>query len=371
MGVSLSFHGINEISRPGVRELFEQHAGRINRHLGSFNPDLVRMEGRIEKSPHHHLYRVSLRLKLPSGVLATAAEDHELRPVLRDAFAELERRAERHLARLQRAHLWKRVSRRIQLHRLKEGRQQVGQQGHRRVLHELIQPYLESLYGYVSRELRYLEASGDPQPGALESADLVAGTLLRALEKMDDRPQHVNLKDWLLSLAHEELERARREARPAHSTEAPERLSAEEPPPDEERDGYWEPEEQLKLEDLIPEPSDAPPEEVAGQRDVQRALLRAVSALPRQWRQTILLTLFDNLSVAQASRVLAIPEARVNETLQHAHAFLEQRLADAGFGYPPSGGHLLSAARVGRAGLPAQEQAELLGALLGPDEHMR
>jgi ribosome-associated translation inhibitor RaiA len=111
MRVSLSFHGINETSRSGLRELFEERAACIDRHLSSFNPDLARMEARIEKSSHHHLYRVSLRLKLPTGVLACGAEEHELRPVLQQAFAELERRTERHLARLRRTHLWSRVSR--------------------------------------------------------------------------------------------------------------------------------------------------------------------------------------------------------------------------------------------------------------------
>ncbi len=73
----------------------------------------MRLEGHVEKIRNRRLYRVSLRLKLPSGVLAVGEEDHDLRAILSKAFDELERRTEKHMARLRGQHTWRRVAERL------------------------------------------------------------------------------------------------------------------------------------------------------------------------------------------------------------------------------------------------------------------
>ena len=104
MRASLSFHGINQVSRPGLREAVRELAKPIERRLALLQPDAVRMEAHIDKNPAHHLYRVSARLKLPKRVLAASAEGHHLSAVLVAVFEDLERRTEKHLARLRGEH---------------------------------------------------------------------------------------------------------------------------------------------------------------------------------------------------------------------------------------------------------------------------
>lgn len=100
MRVSLSFHGTSPVSRAGLRARFQDHARIIERRLASFQPDAVWVEGRIEKNPAHHLYRASVRLKVPGRVLAASAEHHDLSTVLFAVFEDLERRTEKYLGRL-------------------------------------------------------------------------------------------------------------------------------------------------------------------------------------------------------------------------------------------------------------------------------
>ncbi len=69
-----------------------------------FSPDAVWMEGRIEKNPAHHLYRASVRLKVPGSRTAASAEDHDLSTVLVAVFEDLERRTEKYLGRLRETH---------------------------------------------------------------------------------------------------------------------------------------------------------------------------------------------------------------------------------------------------------------------------
>ena len=360
MKVSVSFRNITDVSRRGLRELFEEHARHIERrHLASFRADLMRIEGRIEKSPSHHFYRVGLRLKLPSRILATAAEDYNVVLVLKEAFDELDRRAEKHVARLQRAYLWKRVASRRRLEQLKHRAPQ--QDESRQVLFERIEPQLDALFAYVRRELRYEEFDC---ASALDAEDIVAGALLRALERLREPPRQLKVREWLLALAHEEIAAQLQNMWVTESIEAPADAGHEEPTVrDEERYEYWEPEEQLKLEDLLHDPTAETPEEAAMQHDLRRALLRSIAALPRSWRHAVILTTFEGLTPAEAGGVLGISEAQLNHRLEQAQSFLKQRLADIGLAYEPKGADIAALAELGRISLSANERAEILKAL--------
>ena len=119
----------------------------------------------------------------------------------------------------------------------------------------------------------------------------------------------------------------------------------------------------MKLEDLLPDPTADDPEQAVELRDVRRALVRALAALPRAWRQAVMLTTFEGLSSAQAGKVLGRSEEELEEVLRHAHAFLEARAKEAGFEYEPKGMGIASLSDLGRVPLPPEERSEILKAL--------
>lgn len=103
MTVSLFLHGIDPSGQTRLREIFNTHARRIRRRMEGYTPDFARLQGRIEKhADPQRAYRVSLSLKLPTGMLAADREGSDLKALL-SAFDELEKRLHRHLARKQAA----------------------------------------------------------------------------------------------------------------------------------------------------------------------------------------------------------------------------------------------------------------------------
>jgi len=98
MTVSLSFHGIEPAVQMRLREVFNAHARRLRSRLETAAPDLVRLEGRIEKDSARESLSVLLRLKLPGRLLAASGEGTDLKAVL-SAFDELERRLDGRLVR--------------------------------------------------------------------------------------------------------------------------------------------------------------------------------------------------------------------------------------------------------------------------------
>jgi RNA polymerase sigma factor (sigma-70 family) len=323
--------------------MFGERAAELEGRLKDFPPDLVHLEGRIEKNPNHQLYRASLRLKLPSTVLAVAEEGRDLAAVMAEAFEELFRRTDKHLARLRREPLWKRPERRERLRLLVKSPLEAEEQERRRLYFDLIQSHLDALYGFVQRELLYLESTGALGPGELSVEDLVDAVVLRGLEAFEQRPHRLTVSQWLISLAvqvvAEEVERLRRErAVETLSLEEPPHQPAEEPTRrDEERFDYWEPEERLRLEDLVPLEDAPTPDQAQVRREMQLALQRAIAALPRAWRQAVVLTTLEGLTPGPAAEVLGINELALQEGLAHAYAFLREKLKDAGFSTEDAG----------------------------------
>jgi len=120
MKTTIHYTNISEPSHPGleirVRALALHH---LERHLSTFNPELVQLHAELEKGTHHKSYLVKLRLALPSALLVSVDEEYNLDIALRAAFADLERQLKRHMAHLRREENWRRKQRREELRRLK------------------------------------------------------------------------------------------------------------------------------------------------------------------------------------------------------------------------------------------------------------
>lgn len=332
----ISFHNITEDSRPGLRQRFSRLTEKLGPLLERFQPDLVHLEGRIEKNPNHQLYRCSLRLKLGNGVLATSEEGHDLPAVMDEVFEELRRRLKKFNDRLRHAHLWKRPQRRGRLAEwLRTAPAGVREHEERALYWDLLVTHLDTLYAFVRRELTYLESSGELQPGTLQVGDLVDAVVLRGLQRFRERPGRLAFPHWLFQLAikvtAEEL--AATSARAPDALSLYRRVTATRRPDMEEEALYefWVPDEVLRIEDLVAAPEGASPEEVQARIELQRELHRQLALLPRAWRQAVVLTGTEGLTVAQAAEVLGRREEDLQAMLEHAHAFLRAKLSEAGF----------------------------------------
>lgn len=313
-----------------VRELADKH---LEAHLTHLNDDMKQLFAVIEKNRHHDFYRVSLRLHVPRDVLLAREDDYDARLALRHAFEELERRVERYLRRLRRDDAWRRKGRRQQLERLKHeaGTATVAQ---RRAFGELVRPHLGALEAFVRRELTYLQALGDLVPDEPGVLDVVDETLARAAAQFTTRPTHLNLDDWLRRLAREVLDAQVAAAR----TAAGEMLSLEHrpprdtlaPPSDEEIFEFYQPDEVLRVEDLVPAPEGADPEVAAERRELQTRLYRWLGVLPTAWRRALMLHVVDGLPVAAVAAILGASEAEVGDWIARADEFLRTHLVETG-----------------------------------------
>jgi ribosome-associated translation inhibitor RaiA len=107
MKVIRAFRNLDRHGQQRAPVVIDEEVRQLLPHLSRFREDLVRLEVVASQSKGKTRIHASLRLQLPSGVLAVQEEGFEIEPVLRKAFVDLRRRVDRHVTRLKREPEWK------------------------------------------------------------------------------------------------------------------------------------------------------------------------------------------------------------------------------------------------------------------------
>ncbi|GIX46986.1 MAG: hypothetical protein KatS3mg131_1197 [Candidatus Tectimicrobiota bacterium] len=316
---------------PQLQEVFSRHVQALAEQVADFPPDAVYLHAVVAQHPQRPLARVGLTLHLPKRVLSAREERDDVETALHEAFAELERQLAKHKAFLRQEHLWRRPARRQALReRLKLESVPLAER-ERALLNVLIQQHLHKLYNFARREIAVLQATGDLLPGDLTPEEVVDAVVLRAARELHTRPPRLEGDRWLLRLAVEVLRSEVRRRRAERAAA----LHLEQPAPpdsqtsDDEIYAFYQPDEKLRLEDLVPDPYMPTPEEVVASRDLQRYLNQTLAMLPATWRQAFVLHDIEGCTVAETAHILDVSEEEVRQALDHAHAFLRQKLAEA------------------------------------------
>ena len=339
MKVTRAFRNLDRHGQQRAPEVIEEELRQIAPHLERFNKDLVRLDVSASQTRGKTRIHVSLRLQLPSGVVAAQEDGFEIEPVLREAFAALRRRVDRHVARLTHEPEWKRRDRRRRIGAPLPPVRDAVDAERRALFFHLIEDHLDTVYDTVRRELTYLEASGSVPEGYLSVRALVDATILRALDRFEQRPSEFSVGDWLTQLAFETIEaeaQAARRAVPddAASIHAETEAPAQEPTgSDQDMFEFYQPDDVLLLEDLIADDAEDTPETETAARETALALHRAVAGLPALWRRVLLLVDLKDFSLERASSVLGLPEDEVTRIAQSARSCLREKLRE--FGHTP------------------------------------
>ena len=208
----------------------------------------------------------------------------------------------------------------------------------RRAFFALVSRHLKGLHHFVRHELRYLEAVGDLAPGTVTPDDVVDAVLLYAHRQFVKHPPDERLRGWLVRLAREHLDSevkrfaSERQRTPAHiEDDVPETSPAEAVSTlgDEILD-FYEPDEDLKLEDIIPDLDAQSPEEEAARSELRQCVDVALAGMPRQWRRALLLRYTEGLTGAALAMALHRTPAETERILDNARAVLRQHLVESG-----------------------------------------
>jgi RNA polymerase sigma factor (sigma-70 family) len=336
MQTRLAFRNLDRHGQQRAPEVIEEELRQLKPHLARFREDLVHLDVVASQTRGKTRIRASLRLQLPSGLLVAHEDGFGIEPVLRKAFADLRHRLDRHVARLRHESAWKRPARRARIGAPLPPARDKAEAERRALYFDLIEDHLDRVHDTVRRELTYLEASGTVPAGRLNVGDLVDATILRGLERFEQRPAEFSVDDWLTRLALETVEAEARAARrampePAASLEAAPEAPAEEPTEaDQEMFEFYQPDDTPRLEDLVVDESALDPETETERREAALILHRAIANLPVLWRQVLFSLHLDEATPAATAALLGLSESAVQEIAAMAASYLRAKLQDAG-----------------------------------------
>ena len=212
------------------------------------------------------------------------------------------------------------------------------QQRYRQAFFSLVAPHVKHVYHFVRHQLRYHEAIGDLRPDELKADEVVDAVLLRAYREFVRAPRRRSLRRWLIDLARDEVAAEVKElkswdARTSVRTEAD---VPETPPAEwvstlgEEILDFHEPDEDLKVEDVIPDLDVPTPEDETEVRELQWCVDEALAGLPSEWREVVLLHHVEGRAGPELARAAGKPEPEVERILERARDYLRQRLVESG-----------------------------------------
>jgi RNA polymerase sigma factor (sigma-70 family) len=324
----------NESSERHVRSLIDKEIPRVERKL---KVDEAFLRIMVEETPAHKLYRVSLTLDVPEKTLVAKREGHDVEAAIREAFDDIELQVETWKSTTIRGeHLWKRLSKRNEL-REKKIAVPLEDETQRDAFFTLIHPYLDRLTEFARHAVSYAEARGDLPRDALKPEELVDETLLRAYNQFIKHPDVGSVGNWLVDMAgkqvEEEIKRFRRDAESAVHLE--QHLPLTPPAQDVGSPGdayldFWEPDEILKVEDVIPDLRVPTPEDKVAAKEVQECVRRTLKEMPSLWRRLLLLRYLDGLNTALIAKRVDMPEPDVDRIIEYGRQYLRQKLIEAG-----------------------------------------
>jgi RNA polymerase sigma factor (sigma-70 family) len=208
------------------------------------------------------------------------------------------------------------------------------------------QDEIKGLYKFVRERLAYHEAIGELNPGDVAAEDIAGTVLLRAYrecvkQSAGERSKEARARGmgpWLEELATKQIQWTIDRLQAARSQGIALQQDIPETPPEEEVSTlgeevlyFYQPDEDLRLEDIFPDMDMSTPEEfVTAKEELRRCVNTALAGMPVQWRRAMRLRYAGGLTSAQLAEVLEEEQPQLERVLEYAREHLRQTLVAAG-----------------------------------------
>ena len=341
MKIDITYRNVNKESHESTRSVIENITERhLSPKLAAFNVGQLEMHVTVEHTSKDE-YCVTYRLHLPPKKILVAKECHaDLRTSIQEVTSELTRQAKRHRAHVSGKQNWKRKGRDKRIEALYADIQRLKPKIEPQHIEETISPLQPRIDNFIRHELTYLRNNGDLLPDYPSLADIrdeAVAQLHIDWHQLDgtDEALYKRLLKEVTHILSDEVKHTRLLANQVSldDTIKPDAMDQAEAMVGEEEEEFFQPDEVLHIQDLIPDTHALNPE-IASEGYYDH-FYRYLAGLPIQWRRTVMLVHKERLSIDDiAEHVLFISVEEVEQTLVLADLYMYERLSEAGFSPP-------------------------------------
>ena len=208
----------------------------------------------------------------------------------------------------------------------------------------LVEPHMDALRNVAGRVLQYVEARGDLPQNALELDDVVDAALARAYDEFAKEHVPENIRSRLIRFALDEIRAAVKRFKTERERTVHIEEGVPETPPAEEVStlgdeilDFYQPDEDLKVEDVVPDIEVPRPDEIAETEELRLCVRDTLRELPRDELSALTLRYIAGLRGNELANSLGKPEGDARRLLDSARARLRQKLVASGCTQKTSG----------------------------------
>lgn len=187
---------------------------------------------------------------------------------------------------------------------------------------------------FARKELEYHESLNDLQDNAVEPADMVDEAIARLLEEKRGKAltHGKRLQAMILEVVHDTVNKLEERERRETSIEGNAKDPAEEAgfrTLGEHVLDFWQPDQDLTVQEYIADPDVPTPQEILDMKDRQDSIYKALNALPRAWRENFVLMAVSGWTPEDVATWRGSTVDEVKKELGATQSLLVERLREA------------------------------------------
>jgi RNA polymerase sigma factor (sigma-70 family) len=302
-----------------VQRLIEKKPQKIRKLLPTFSSDAVDLNVTLERITRGNQFQATLVLALPqTAIRVEELADNAAGSVLH-AFDEMIRKVKRFKSQLNREKFWQRQP---------NWTGGVAATENVRELENAINLNLDKIENYIRREIYHQVILENMPYGLIQPEAVVDDVFLEVSAKSAARPENVPLESWMFQIAREQLRKRLENLEDSENTPRLEELQNMQSTPKwgDEDQNFYQPDEVLRLEDLLKDEKSSNPEEVMEHEEIEVELQKAVANLPVSMREAFVLFALEGFEPDEIAMITGRTPEEVIQEVADARRLLREKL---------------------------------------------
>ena len=299
-----------------LNSLIERQATKIRKLLPTFRSRDLDVHVHLEQFSTKKQFHVALGLTLPQKAIHVDTIEEEVSTAVLRAFNELRRRVKRFKSQLNRE--------KIRVRGPLPPPEPAGEPA--LDVGEAVGENLDKIENYIRREIYHRAILQGLPPGILQPQALVDDVFVQVNSRQPARPEHLSVEQWMFQVArrilNQRLQEAFESGKDAH-IEEPAKESAQW---DDEPLDFFQPDESLRLEDLMRDSSAATPEEYLAEEETEERLQNAIADLPDEVREPFILYALEGFNSDEVAMILGKKKEEVLDVVKRARQLLREQI---------------------------------------------
>lgn len=319
-----------DIRKNGIRtdaqteKIIERKAAKLKEFLKSYQPDLVFLRVNVEKLNRKEIYTVKLLLELPGKTLRVEKENKKLSAAVTEAFDNLLREVKKFKELLRHEGDYKRKVRPSYKELLVS--KMTGTDVEELFL-DFVEKHTGRFYNFALREIRNKIYQGFLKPGEVQVRDILDEAVLAVSSGITGKFDEWEVKKKIYA---EIMKAINRRVKTRRIKTIPLERKIEVRDLDTELYEYYQPDDLLKIEDVIPDPDAEEPDEFYEEEQLEETVDHIFSLLPDAWRQALRLVEVEGFSPEEVAMIQGNSPEEVKQEIEKAKEFARAKLADYG-----------------------------------------